>query len=105
MEAGPCLLLLHLLLPLDDHPCLPAPQWVQLLAAWLLARPHSWSQHHHHAWQAPGSDGVRLLLRGGDDGVGAAPLADGAVLGLVPVILPGPEGDLLLLGVARGARY
>ena len=47
---------------------------------------------------------MRLLLLGGEAGpVPALPLPGAVVLGLVPVTLPGPDGDLLLLGVARGA--
>ena len=47
---------------------------------------------------------MRLLLRGGDISVAAGPRADCSdVLALVPVALPVPEGNLLLLGVAREA--
>ena len=49
---------------------------------------------------------MRLLLLGGEAGpVPALPLPGAVVPALVPVALPGPEGDLLLFGVARGIAW
>ena len=94
MEGGVGHPVPHLPLLLVVHPGLPAPQWLHLLATWLFVRPHIWSPHHHHAWAAPGGGGVWLLLLGGE-AVPALPLPVAVDLALVPVALPGPDGELL----------
>ena len=86
------------------QPGLLSPQWQHKTAAWLTARPQPWFTHHHQAWAAPGGGGVRRALLGAGAGPDdALPPPVAVLLALVPVFLPGPEGDLLLFFVASGA--